>query len=122
MNCVQLFKSVEESRLKFVPVQDRLNPVSDGRVRVKVGRLTWNDAVLVVLPWGVTMVIGPEVASGGTTVVMRRSRLFVSALVKVAEAPLKRMAVAPVKFVPVRVTFPPGAAVDGENWEPVKPG
>ena len=65
------------------------------------GGRTWNDAVLVTLPFGVKMVIGPEMASGGTMAVMRRSRLLVSALVKLALAPLKRTAVVPVKFVPV---------------------
>ena len=66
--------------------------------------------------------IGPEVAFAGTAAVMRRSRLLAGALVKVADAPLKRTAVAPVKLVPVRVTLAPGAALEGENWEPVKPG
>lgn len=66
--------------------------------------------------------MGPEVASGGTTAVMRRSRLFVGAMVKLAEAPLKRTAVAPVKLVPVRVIFAPGVPVDGVESAPVKPG
>ncbi len=68
------------------------------------------------------MVIGPEVASGGTITVMRRSRLLVGALVKLELAPLKRTAVAPVKLVPVTVIFEPGMALDGVNWEAVKPG
>jgi len=61
------------------------------------------------------MVIGPEMASGGTTAVMRRSKLLVGALVKLALTPLKSTLVAPVKLVPVSVTFVPGAALVGEN-------
>src|SRR5919198_3851065 len=65
---------------------------------VSGGGSTWNNAVLVTLPCGVTMVMGPEMASGGTTAVMRRSKLLVGAFAKLALAPLKRTAVAPVKL------------------------
>ena len=81
----------------------------------RIGRSTSKVAELKTLPCGVRIVIGPEVASGGTVAVMRRSRLFPLALVNAADAPLKRTAVAPVKFVPVRVIFAPGLAVLGEN-------
>ena len=33
---------------------------------VRVGRRTWKVAVLVTFPCGVRIVVGPEVASGGT--------------------------------------------------------
>ncbi len=96
----------------FVPVSRIVNG----------GGNTWNEAVLVTLPCGVMMVIGPEVASGGTMAVMRRSTLLPGALVKVALAPLKRTLFAPVKLVPVSVTFAPGTRLAGENCAPVKPG
>ena len=89
---------------------------------VNGGGSTWNSAVLVTLPCGVKIVIGPEVAPGGTMAVMRRSRLLVSAFVKLALAPLKRTGVAPVKLVPVSVTFAPGIPLAGENCVPVNPG
>ena len=53
---------------------------------VSGGGSTWNEAVLVALPCGVTMVIGPDVASRGTMAVIRRSTLLLGALVKVALA------------------------------------
>ena len=43
---------------------------------VSGGGKAWNEAVLVTLPCGVRMVMGPEMASGGTTAVMRRSKAF----------------------------------------------
>src|SRR6266571_1781464 len=89
---------------------------------VSGGGSTLNDAVLVTLPCGVTMVIGPEMASGGMTAVMRRSKLLAGALVKLALVPLNSTLVAPVKLVPVSVTFAPGIPLAGENREPVKPG
>jgi len=100
--------------------------ISNSRVlisrTVSGGGRTVNDRVLVTLPCGVTMVMGPEMVSDGTTAVMRRSRLFVRALVKLALAPLNRTAVVPVKLVPRSVTFVPGNPLAGENGEPVKPG
>ena len=101
--------------MKFVSVQERVSSVPELRVKARAGRSTWNVAVLVTLPCGVTMVIWREVASGGTIAVMRRSRLLVGALVKMADAPLKKTAVAPVKLVPGRVIFAPDTAVPGET-------
>src|SRR5262245_4228763 len=89
---------------------------------VSGGGNTWKETVLVTLPFGVTRVIGPDRASNGTTAVMRRSMLLVRALVKLALAPLKRTLVAPVKLVPMRVTFAPEMALAGENGVPVNPG
>jgi len=91
------------------------SPLAPVNRMVRDGGSTWNETVLVALPCGVTMVIGPDIASGGTIAVMRRSRLFVRAFVKVPLAPLKRMLVAPVKLVPVSATFEPGMPLAGEN-------
>ena len=68
------------------------------------------------------MVMGPEVALGGTTALIRRSALFCWALVKAAMMPLNRTLVAPLKFVPESVTLAPGSPMAGENCEPVKSG
>jgi len=90
-------------------------PVAALKVNANFGSGTWNEAVVVSLPCGVTTAIGPELASGGTTAVTRRSKLFVGAFVKLARTPLKSTLVAPVKLVPVSVTFVPGIPLAGEN-------
>src|SRR5262249_43975283 len=85
------------------------------------GSSTTKEPVLVTSPWGVRIVIGPSVASGGTIAVMRRSRLLVNALVNAAFASLKSTAVAPVKLVPNNVTLVPGVPLPGEKAK-VNPG
>ena len=89
---------------------------------VNGGGNTSKRFVLVTLPCGVRTVMGPEVASGGTLAVILRSRLFFSAFVNVALAPLNETLVAPVKFVPVSVAVAPAEPCAGLNWSPVKPG
>ena len=123
---------VHELALKSSDVSNRNSGLAAGQAisnsfalisrMVSGGGNTWNDVVVVALPCGVTIVIGPEMASGGTIAVMRRSTLLVGAFVKLAFAPLKRTPVAPVKLVPVTVTFAPGTALGGENSEPVNRG
>src|SRR5437867_4550998 len=83
-------KSSETSSTKARLVAGHVNssPLVALQVIDSGGGSTWNETVLVALPCGVRIVIGPEVASGGTTAVMRRSRLLVGALVYGALAPL----------------------------------
>src|SRR6266404_6030932 len=84
--------------------------------------MTLNVLILVTVPCGVTTLIGPEMALGGTTALMVRSWKLARALVKVALAPLNSTPAAPVKFVPVRVTLVPGKPLTAEISEPVNPG
>ena len=117
-------KSCEDSSTKTLLVAGHAiaSPFVVRKVKDNRGGRTWNKVVLVTLPCGVRMVMGLEMASGGTMAVMRRSKLLVAALVKLALAPLNSTLVAPVKLVPVSVTFAPGIPLAGENCEPVKPG
>ena len=63
---------------------------------------------LVAVPLGVVTEIGPVVAPEGTVALIR----VAFCTVKVAETPLKRTAVAPVKFVPlIRTEVPTGPLV-----------
>src|SRR5262245_45993991 len=94
-------------------------PEGSARATNRVGNTT-KLLVLVTSPCGVRMVVGPSVASGGTVAVIRRSRLVVDALVNTVPAPLNRTPVAPVKFLPKRVTRVPGIPVAGSKL--VKPG
>jgi hypothetical protein len=66
---------------------------------------------LVAVPLGVVMEIGPVVAPEGTVALIR----VAFCTVKVAETPLKRTAVAPVKFVPLILTEVPTGPLVGLN-------
>ena len=79
-----VLKSSEDSSTKALLVAGQLisSPFAPFFRTVRGGGSTWNTAVLVTLPCGVRIVIGPEAASGGTTAVMRRSTLLVGVLVK----------------------------------------
>ena len=80
-----------------------------------VGELDPDDAVtvkepsLVTVPFGVTTLIGPLVATEGTFVVIWPSE----ATLKSALVPLKSTAVAPVKLLPITCTIVPGAPLEG---------
>src|SRR5262249_28121979 len=116
-------RSAAASRMMFVAVAAHENstaPEGVGRAS-NPGSKTTKEILLVTSPCGVRIVIGPSVASGGTVAEIRRSRLLVNALVNTALAPLKRTAVAPVKFVPDRVTLVPGIPVAGRKLD-VNPG
>ena len=85
--------------VKAVPVIVTLVP-TDPFMGVKlVMPLTVKFAVLVPVPAGVVTLINPVVAPAGTVAVI----LIDEFTVKVAEAPLKVTAVAPVKFAPLMV-------------------
>jgi len=73
--------------------------------------LTVNGAVLVAVPLGVVTVIEPVVALAGTVVVID----VALATLKDALAPLNVTELAPIKFVPVIVTFTPAWPLLGEN-------
>lgn len=101
--------------VKFVPVTvtavagaplvgEKLAMVGAGCIIVKL-------AADVAVPFGVSTVIFPVVAAAGTAVVICVA-LFT---VMVAAVPLNFTAVAPVKFVPVRVTEAPAKPLDGEK-------
>ena len=77
--------------------------------------VTSNEAVLVAVPEEVTTLIGPSVAPVGTVAVIWVGEFTV----KVAEVPLKRTAVAPVKFVPVMTTEVPTGPLVGLKPEMV---
>ena len=65
---------------------------------------TVNGPAVVKLPCGVSMVMGPVMASAGTTVVNCRSvRAAFVLKTKTAGTPLKSTRVAPVKLVPLNV-------------------
>ena len=117
-------KSSETSSTKVLPVAGHVISTSFGALNrtTKGGGIPWKEAVVVALLCGVKIVIGPDVASGGTTAVTRRSSLFVSALVKLTLAPLKSTPVAPVKLVPVSVTFAPGTLLTGKISRQLQPG
>ena len=66
---------------------------------------------LVAVPFGVVTEIGPVVAPEGTVALIR----VAFCTVKVAETPLKRTAVAPVKFVPLILTEVPIGPLVGLN-------
>jgi hypothetical protein len=66
---------------------------------------------LVAVPLGVVTEIGPVVAPEGTVALIRAA----FCTVKVAETPLKRTAVAPVKFVPLTRTEVPTGPLVGLN-------
>jgi hypothetical protein len=66
---------------------------------------------LVAVPLGVVTEIGPVVAPEGTVALIRAA----FCTVKVAETPLKRTAVAPVKFVPLIWTEVPTGPLVGLN-------
>lgn len=66
---------------------------------------------LVAVPLGVVTEIGPVVAPEGTVALIR----VALCTVKVAETPLKRTAVAPVKFVPLIWTEVPTGPLVGLN-------
>ena len=62
-------KYSETSRTKTLLLAGQVISKSLAEINATVseGGSTWNEAVLVTFPCGVTMVIGPEVASGGTS-------------------------------------------------------
>ena len=66
---------------------------------------------LVAVPDGVVTVILPVVAPAGTTAVIRPS--FTT--LKLADVPLNRTLVAPVKWLPLMVTEVPTTPLDGEK-------
>src|SRR6185369_3167322 len=111
------------SRVTLVAVAaQEISIAPDGLVCAsKRGSNTTKESAEVTSPCGERIVIGPSVASGGTVAVIRRSRLLVNALVNTALAPLKLTEVAPVKFVPNKVTLVPGVPVAGRELE-VNPG
>src|SRR5947207_12892878 len=92
----ELPRSSETSRTKasLVAGQPTSSRPAGLRSIDKSGGRSWNEIALVTLPCGVTMVIGPDVASGGTMAVIRRSRLLLGALVEMTLAPLNRTPVA----------------------------
>src|SRR5262249_40078753 len=81
------------------------------------GGNTTKESTLVMSPWGVRMVIGPSVASGGTIAVISKSTLLAGALVNTALVWLKSTAVAPLKLVPDRVTLVLAVPVAGRKLE-----
>jgi len=96
--------------VKFVPVitTDKPLPELVGVKEVMVGAAIVNP-VLVAVPPGVVTLTLPLVPEP-TTAVIWVDELTVNEL---AAVPPKLTAVAPVRFVPVMVTDPPDASVDG---------
>jgi hypothetical protein len=89
-------------------------PPLDGEKLLIVGAdplVTVKFDALVAVPDGVVTVILPVVAPAGTVVVIRPS----FATLKLADVPLNRTLVAPVRLVPLMVTAVPGAPLDGEK-------
>jgi hypothetical protein len=106
--------------VKFVPVRVTLAPTAPevGLKPVRVGAVavTMKVVVEVAVPPEVVTERVPEVAPVGTVAVME----VALPTVKAAEVPLNFTAVAPVKFVPVRVTLAPTAPEGG--LKPVRVG
>ena len=90
---------------RFVPVIVTVEPTAPkaGEMPVMTG-MGVKFATLVAVPPGVVTEIVPLVAAGGTLAVML---VAVSTLSAVPAVPLNLTEVAPVKFVPVRVTVVP---------------
>src|SRR5262249_16813716 len=116
-------RSAAASRVMFVAVAAHEISIAPEGLACATNRggNTTKELVLVTSPCGVRIVIGPSVASGGTVAAIPKSTLLADALVNTALAPLKSTAVAPVKFVPDRVTLVPGIPVAGRKLE-VNPG
>jgi hypothetical protein len=99
--------------VKFVPVNVTDVPagplVGLKEVMVGAGTVTVNDVEEVAVPLGVVTLIAPVVAAAGTVQVI----CVELTTVKDAAVPLKRTAVAPVKFVPVNVTAVPAGPLVG---------
>ena len=74
---------------------------------------TVNEAELIATPAGVETLSGPVVAPAGTTVWIAVDE----AMVKVALTPLKRIAVAPLKLLPLIATLAPAWPPDGVKLE-----
>ncbi len=77
---------------------------STGGVFSGIGSIKTKSVVLLTVPSGLVMRIGPVPASAGTVAVMT----LLSTMVNVAGFPLKETAVTPAKWFPVRVTTTPG--------------
>ena len=97
--------------MKFVPLM--VTPVPTGPlVGVKlviVGGLTVNTLELLAVPPAVVTLTGPVVALTGTVAYIAVAEFTV----KVALTPLKVTAVAPLKLLPLMVTFVPTGPLDG---------
>src|SRR5437870_1025446 len=98
------------------------NPFGPNASIASEGAEITNELEAVTSPCGVWTVMGPVLAPGGTMAVILRSALLPRALMKLALTPLKSTAVAPVKFVPVRMVLLPSAPCAGEKPAPVKSG
>ena len=90
-----------------VPTGDR----QDDATVVAATPVTVKFDPLVAVPDGVVTVIRPVVAPAGTVAVTRSS--FTK--LKLADVPLNRTLVAPVKWLPLMVTDVPTAPLDGEK-------
>jgi hypothetical protein len=101
--------------VKFVPLIVTVVPTGPlvGEKPVMVGALavTVKLLLLVAVPPGVLTLSGPDVAPLGTVAVIEVDEFTE----KLALVPLKRTAVAPVKFVPLIVTVVPTAPLVGEK-------
>ena len=102
--------------VKWLPLMVTEVPTTplDGEKLLIVGAdppVTVKFDALVAVPDGVVTVILPVVAPVGTAAVIRPS----FATLKLADVPLNRTLVAPVKWLPLMVTDVPTAPLDGEK-------
>ena len=101
--------------VRFVPVRVTLDPTAPlpGLKLLSVGAgggaVTVKLAVLVAVPPGVVMLQVPEPAPAGTVAAICVAELTVND----ADVPARLTAVAPVRFVPVKVTLDPTAPLPG---------
>jgi len=105
-------KATVVAPVKPLPVSVTLVPADPeaGEKNVTLGvGMTLKLAALVAVPPGVVTATGPLVAPAGTVAVI----CVAESALKVAAAPLKRTALAPVKPLPVSVTLVPADPVIG---------
>jgi hypothetical protein len=102
--------------VKAVPVTVTLvptGPLAGVKDEIVGAGMTVKLEALVAVPPGVVTLMGPVVAPAGTVAVI----WVAESTANEAEAPLKRAAVAPVKAVPVTVTFVPTGPLAGVKDE-----